>query len=112
MTATLLVIVFAGGVMTLYAVVAVLIGIGLFIIKKVQSDLRATIATISLTAVILAGLVIPTTMNELARGLDLRGQFVLALTALGVVVSIGSSMELIRRIKTGKQVTLSENRSY
>lgn len=111
-TATLLVIVLAGGSITLYAVVVVLIGIGWFILKNIQSDLRATIATISLTAVIFAGLVIPTTMNELARGLDLRGQFVLAWTALGVVMIIGSSMELIRRMKTGKRVTLSKNRSY
>ena len=58
------------------------------------------IATVSLTAVILAGLVVPAGMSELGRSLGLREQFVLSVIALGIVVILGSSTELIRRVET------------
>jgi hypothetical protein len=83
----------------LLSVLAGLIGVGAYKLKSIQSDQRIVIATISLTAVILAGLVVPIGVAELSRNFALRDQFVLSVSALGIVVILGSAIELTKRIR-------------
>lgn len=99
-TTVFLTIAFSGGAVIASIIVVGLIGAGGYTLKNTDSDQKIATATISLTAVILAGLVVPTGMTELARNFELGDRFVLSVTALGVVTILGSSIELIRQIET------------
>lgn len=88
-----------GDSIIILSIVVGLVAVGGYKLKSIQSDQKVVIATTSLTAVILAGLVVPAGMSELTRSLGLREQFVLSVIALGIVVILGSSTEFIRRIE-------------
>ncbi|WP_152420064.1 hypothetical protein [Halorubrum distributum] len=79
-----------------------LIAIGGYKLKKIQSDQKIVIATVSLAAVILAGLVIPIGVAELSRNFTFQDQFVLSVSALGIVVVLGTAIELTKRIRAAE----------
>lgn len=89
-----------GSPATFYLIVAGLVGVGWMILRKFESANRVMVATISLSAVALAGIVIPNGMRELSRNLELLNTTVLAISAFSAMVILGVSIELIRRIAT------------
>lgn len=101
-TAILLVMVSAGVVMPpVTFLLAALLGIGgagWFVFKSVPANQRIPVVTIAVVGVLIAGYIAPLGIEELALSLELADQFVMGLLALSVVITLGMSLEAIRRI--------------
>ncbi|WP_128906608.1 hypothetical protein [Halorubrum amylolyticum] len=74
------------------------VGAGWFVFKPVPEDKRIAVVTIAIVGALIAGYIAPLGIEELGRYLELRDQLVIGLIVLALTVSLGTSLEAIRRI--------------
>ncbi|GAB3700524.1 hypothetical protein GCM10028858_15270 [Halorubrum pallidum] len=74
------------------------VGAGWFVFKPVPEDKRIVVVTIAIVGALIAGYIAPLGIEELGQYLELRDQLVIGLIVLALTVSLGTSLEAIRRI--------------